>query len=124
MQRLKLDNIQLAGFVSEEEKISLLKRSQFFFFPSYEEGWGIALAEALYCECRCLCYELPHYRSIFGEFPVYARLGDPAEFIHAFRQSGAVSPEQKKFLSQYDDPLVVQQLAGHLAAVASEIKPD
>src|SRR4029077_16988532 len=42
MQRLKLNNIQLAGFVSEEEKISLLKRSKFFFFPSYEEGWGIA----------------------------------------------------------------------------------
>jgi glycosyltransferase involved in cell wall biosynthesis len=47
IQRLKLDNIQLAGFVLEEDKILLLKKSQFFFFPSYEEGWGIALAEAL-----------------------------------------------------------------------------
>lgn len=114
MQRLKLANIQLAGFVSEEEKIALLKKSSFFFFPSYEEGWGIALAEALYCECRCICYELPHYRSIFGDFPVYAKLGDPDDFVHVFRQSGAVSPEQKSFLRQYDDPIIVRRFTDHL----------
>lgn len=117
IQRLNLTNIQLAGFVSEEEKVVLLKKSKYFFFPSYEEGWGIALAEALYCECRCLCYELPHYRSIFGDFPVYAKLGDVDDFVRAFRQSGEVSPEQKQFMRQYDDPLVTRQLVGHLATV-------
>lgn len=120
MQRLKLTNIQLAGFVSEEQKFTLLKKSKYFFFPSYEEGWGIALAEALYCECLCLCYELPHYRSIFGDFPIYARLGDTEDFVRAFRQSGEVSSKQKEFIRQYDDPLIVQQLAGHLAALAEK----
>jgi glycosyltransferase involved in cell wall biosynthesis len=119
MQRLKLTNIELAGFVSEEQKISLLKRSQYFFFPSYEEGWGIALAEALYCECRCLCYELPHYRSIFGDFPVYAKLGDPNDFVRAFRQSGPASPEQKNLVRQYDDPLAVQHLVEHLQTITA-----
>jgi glycosyltransferase involved in cell wall biosynthesis len=118
IQRLNLTNIQLAGFVSEEEKLLLLKKSKYFFFPSYEEGWGIALAEALYCECRCICYELPHYRSIFGDFPIYARLGDVDDFTRAFLQSGEVSPEQKKFMRQYDDRLIVQQLVEHLTAVA------
>lgn len=118
MQRLKLTNIQLAGFVSEAEKFSLLKKSKYFFFPSYEEGWGIALAEALYCECRCICYELPHYRSIFGDFPVYARLGDAGDFVRAFRQSGEAAPGQKIFMRQYDDPLIARLLAEHLAVVA------
>jgi glycosyltransferase involved in cell wall biosynthesis len=117
IQRLHLTNIQLAGFVSEEEKLLLLKKSKYFFFPSYEEGWGIALAEALYCECRCICYELPHYRSIFGDFPVYARLGDTDDFTRAFQQSGEVPPEQKKFMRQYDDRLIVRQLVEHLTAV-------
>ena len=34
-----------------------MKRSGFFFFPSYEEGWGIALAEALYCGCKAVCFK-------------------------------------------------------------------
>ncbi len=117
MQRLKLTNIQLAGFISEEEKIVLLKNSAFFFFPSYEEGWGIALAEALYCECRCLCYQLPHYQSIFGDFPAYVRLGDAGDFVRAFNQCGPVAAGQKTFLRQYDDPNVARQLVEHLTAV-------
>ena len=119
VNRLKLTNIQLAGFISEEEKITLLKKSSYFFFPSYEEGWGIALAEALYCECRCLCYELPHYRSIFGEFPAYVRLGNAKDFVRVFNQGAALAPGQKDFVRQYDDPIVARQLAGHLTAVAS-----
>ena len=122
MQRMKLTNIQLAGFVSEEEKFLLLKKSKYFFFPSYEEGWGIALAEALYCECRCICYELPHYRSIFGDFPIYARLGDANDFVRAFRQSGDGAPDQKNFMRQYDDPIVAQQLVEHLTVVARNLK--
>lgn len=122
MQRLKLTNIEMAGFVSEEQKFSLLKKSKYFLFPSYEEGWGIALAEALYCECLCLCYELPHYRFIFGDFPIYARLGDPVDFVRAFRQSGEVSPKQKEFIRQYDDPLIVQQLARDLASLTAGSK--
>jgi glycosyltransferase involved in cell wall biosynthesis len=118
MQRLKLANIKLAGFISEEEKIVLLKKSAYFFFPSYEEGWGIALAEALYCECRCLCYQLPHYQSIFGDFPAYVRLGDVGDFIRVFDQCGPTSSGQKQFLRQYDDPNIARQLAEHLMTVA------
>jgi len=119
MNRLNLaGNIRLSGFISEAEKITLLRKSAYFFFPSYEEGWGIALAEALYCECRCLCYELPHYRSIFGEFPAYVRLGDPADFVRVFHQAGPVAAGQKAFLRQYDDPMVARQLTTHLETVA------
>ncbi|HYG24344.1 MAG TPA: glycosyltransferase [Verrucomicrobiae bacterium] len=118
MKRLEVTNIELAGFVTEEEKIALLKRSQFFFFPSYEEGWGIALAEALYCGCRCFCYELPHYRSIFSEYPIYVKPGDHAAFAQAVESAGPVSETQKTFMRQYDDPEVANTLAEHLRTVA------
>jgi len=124
MQRLKLTNIQLAGFISEEEKIKLLKKSAYFFFPSYEEGWGIALAEALYCECRCLCYELAHYRSIFGEFPAYVRLGDVKDFIRVLNLCGPVAAGQRQFLRQYDDPSVAEQLAEHIRTIARQGLPN
>ncbi len=124
MQRLKLTNIQLAGFISEEEKIKLLKKSAYFFFPSYEEGWGIALAEALYCECRCLCYELAHYRSIFGEFPAYVRLGDVKDFIRVLNLCGPVAAGQRQFLRQYDDLSVAEQLAEHIRTIARQGLPN
>ncbi len=118
MERLGVKNIELAGFVSEDGKIALMKKAAYFFFPSYEEGWGIALAEALYCECRCLCYELPHYRSIFGEFPIYVPLGEPAAFVRAFRNATPLAPDQKHFMRRYDDPNVARELVSHLTAIA------
>ena len=122
IKRLELTNITLSGFISDEEKISLLKRSAFFFFPSYEEGWGIALAEALYCECRCVCYELTHYRSIFQNHPSYAKLGDADDFLRQFQavQAQLVSPDQKKFLRQYDDPIIVRKFTGHLERLSRD----
>ena len=36
------------GFVSEEEKLDLYSRTKVFVFPSSREGFGIAVAEALF----------------------------------------------------------------------------
>lgn len=119
IQRRGLANIELAGFVTEEQKFARLREAAFFFFPSYEEGWGIALAEALYCGCRCICYELPHYRSIFGDYPAYARLGDPEDFRRAVlaADAGGPLPGQQDFIRQYDDPQIVAHLTGCLRSV-------
>lgn len=110
----------LKGFVSEEEKYAILKQSGFFFFPSYEEGWGIALAEALYCGATAVCYELPHYRSIFGNFPVYAELGNPAQFAERFlaNRTRQAPIEQIDLMRQYDDQAVVQDLVQKLEMLA------
>jgi len=53
--------VLLAGYVPEDEKIALLKASEVFIFPSYEEAWGIALYEAMACGIPVLCYDLPAY---------------------------------------------------------------
>ena len=121
IQRLQLNNITLAGFITDEEKMRLLKQAAFFFFPSYEEGWGIALAEALYCECRCVTYELEHYRPIFRDYPAYARLGDWQDFLRAFREvrPRSVAADQKSFLRQYNDPMIARQFVEHLKEIAA-----
>lgn len=118
IQKRGVTSISLLGFIGERDKIELLKRSTYFFFPSYEEGWGIALAEALYGECRCICYGLPHYRAIFGDFPSYARLGDPADFVRAFTTCPPVTPAQKDFLRRYDDKIIATRLKQYLLGIA------
>ena len=84
--------------------------------PSYEEGWGIALAEALYCGAVSVCYELPHYRGIFGDYPAYARVGDVGDFVARFweRRAGRAEAGQREFVKRYADAEVVASLVSHL----------
>src|ERR1051325_1749958 len=120
IQRRGLRGIELKGFVTDDEKYSLMKRSGFFFFPSYEEGWGIALAEALYCGCKAVCYELPHYRSVFGDHPVYVAPGNAAQFAERFlaNRTTVAAPGQRELMATYDDSHVVRQLVEHLERFA------
>lgn len=60
-------HITLTGRISDEEKFGLLARSKLFVFPSVEEGWGIAIAEALSVGTPVVAYDLPVYQQPFGE---------------------------------------------------------
>ena len=55
-------NIQIMGFVSEHEKYLIMKKSRVFIFPSYEEGWGIAVAEAIACGLDVVLYDIGAYK--------------------------------------------------------------
>jgi glycosyltransferase involved in cell wall biosynthesis len=43
------DTVDFPGFVSQEEKLSLLRRSWAAVFPSEKEGWGLTVIEANCC---------------------------------------------------------------------------
>ena len=58
-------NILLKGYLPEEQKISAMKSSKLFIFPSYEEGWGISITEAMACGLAVVCYDLEAYK-VFG----------------------------------------------------------
>jgi glycosyltransferase involved in cell wall biosynthesis len=89
-----------------------MKKAKFFIFPSREEGWGIALAEAMYCECLSFCYELPHYRGLFGNYPEYVKLDDSKDLGRRLieKYTTEPKPDQKKFIRQYDDEVVVESV--------------
>jgi glycosyltransferase involved in cell wall biosynthesis len=68
-------SIILTGYLPEKEKISLIKSCKIFISPSYEEGWGIAVSEAIACGLPVVCYDLPAYK-IFGEGITKVELGN------------------------------------------------
>ena len=59
------DKIDLLGYVEADRAYSLMKNSKLFLFTSHEEGWGMALAEALVCSIPVVAYDLPIYRILF-----------------------------------------------------------
>ena len=61
--RYKLqDNVIFAGPLSGKKLFKTLKSSKSFLLPSYEEGWGIAVCEALYAGLPVVCYDLPAFK--------------------------------------------------------------
>jgi glycosyltransferase involved in cell wall biosynthesis len=58
------DNIVFLGPRSQRETFAIMKQSKYFISLSYEEGWGMAVYEALYAGKYCFVYNLPAYQRI------------------------------------------------------------
>ena len=83
IQSRSLDkNIFVAGFLTEEQKIANIKSSKVFVFPSYQEGWGIVVLEAMACEVPVVCYNLAAY-DVFADGIVKASVGDKKKMVTA-----------------------------------------
>jgi glycosyltransferase involved in cell wall biosynthesis len=86
VQRLKMriselnlgENITILGFLSEEDKFRVLKSSNVYVLPSYEEGIPITFYEAMCCGLPVVTYYLPSYIDI-KDYIVKVPLGDVKE---------------------------------------------
>ena len=76
----RLGNVDVKGFVEEAEKWRLLRSADLLVAPSREEGWGIAVGEALYAGTPALVYDLPAY-SHFGDRVDRVTVGDSTAFV-------------------------------------------
>jgi glycosyltransferase involved in cell wall biosynthesis len=55
-------DVEYKGFVSEEEKLSLMSRAHLLIFPSLREGWGLTISEAAAVGTPSLVYNAPGTR--------------------------------------------------------------
>jgi glycosyltransferase involved in cell wall biosynthesis len=69
-------SIEWHGFVSEAVKRELLAQARVFVAPSYEEGWGISVAEAMASKLPVVAYRLPTLDEVFGDGYVPVGKGD------------------------------------------------
>ncbi len=76
-------NVRFMGYLSEYEKFATLKASRLFLFPSYEEGWGIAISEAMACGLPVVAYDLPAYRTAFKRGIVTVPVGSISDIANA-----------------------------------------
>ncbi|NIM46333.1 MAG: glycosyltransferase, partial [Nitrososphaeria archaeon] len=73
-------NIDLKGFLEDEDAFRVIKQSRVFIFPSHEEGWGIAICEAMACGLPVVAYDLPVYDEVFFGGLVQIKKGDVESF--------------------------------------------
>jgi len=59
------------GTMSDREVASLLRGARALLFPSFAEGFGLPLAEALALGVPAICSDLPALREVGGEVPDY-----------------------------------------------------
>lgn len=55
---------------------ALLQRSRALLFPSLAEGFGLPACEAAALAVPVICSDLPVFREILGDYPVYASISD------------------------------------------------
>ncbi len=68
---LNVDNVIFTGYITNEQKNSLLKKCELFLFLSRAEGFGMPPAEAIYHNCNILMSDIPTLKEIylgFGNF--------------------------------------------------------
>jgi glycosyltransferase involved in cell wall biosynthesis len=70
------ESIAWPGFVSEEAKRRLLRESRAFLAPSYEEGWGISVCEAMASGLPVVAYRLPTLDELFPDAYCASPVGD------------------------------------------------
>jgi glycosyltransferase involved in cell wall biosynthesis len=76
-ERLGVSNsVEWPGFVSEEDKRRILIESRLLLAPSYEEGWGISVCEAMASAVPVVAYRLPVLDELFDTAYLGAPPGD------------------------------------------------
>lgn len=105
--------IRFLGFVSESDKLALLRQAWANIFPSVKEGWGITNVEAAACATPSLASDSPGLRDSVrhGETGYLVRHGVPADLA-------------QRMLELADDPALMERLGRQARQFAERLSWD
>ena len=72
----KKNDILFPGFVTDEQKRGLLSKAELFVFPSYYEGFGLPILEAMACGTPVICTDVSSLPEVGGTAVKYFKAGD------------------------------------------------
>ncbi|HRZ95840.1 MAG TPA: glycosyltransferase family 1 protein [Candidatus Moranbacteria bacterium] len=80
IKKYKLEkNIIMPGFIDEEDKAAVMKAAQLFVFPSFYEGFGIPILEAMSAGVPVIASDIPPHREIAGKAVLFFNPNIPGE---------------------------------------------
>jgi glycosyltransferase involved in cell wall biosynthesis len=69
-------SVKMTGFVSEDEKDDLIRKSKVFVLPSAREGFGLAPLEAMSLGVPCILSDLPALREVYDGVALFVPYGE------------------------------------------------
>jgi len=77
------DRIRILGYVDEERLAELYRDALGLVFPSWYEGFGLPVLEAMQCGCPVICSNRTSLPEIGGDAPLYINPADPESICDA-----------------------------------------
>jgi len=74
-------DIIYTGWVSDAQLVTLYKNAKCFVLPSFEEGFGLPILEAMACECPVVCSNIEALKEIGGSAAIYFNPYDRTDMI-------------------------------------------
>ena len=89
------------NFVSRDELISYYQNAEAFIFPSYDEGFGIPVLEAMKAGLNVICSDIPVLREIagFGAYFVKPEISDFREALLKYAAGELTFPDSASLKS-------------------------
>jgi len=110
------DSMDLLGYLEDNEAFSVLKKSKIFVFPTREEGFGLAVAEAMACGLPVVAWDLPVFKEVFpkgmlripmGEFEKFAK--SILELVKNENLYKKLTTEAKEIIQHFDWNVVAER---------------
>jgi glycosyltransferase involved in cell wall biosynthesis len=121
-------NVELIGFRRSSGVYELMKQSKLFLYADTENGWGIAVAEAMASKCVVIAYDLPVYKEVFRDAIIYVPLRNLEKFTEAVltmlsneKLVHKMAERSRVFVTKYDwDPIALGELR-NISSVVSYV---
>ena len=84
------------GYIEEKDKIIIMASASIFCFPSFYEGFGIPILEALATKVPVIVSDIPPHREIAGEAVLYFNPNDSSELAEKIKTIVSNKQLQKK----------------------------
>ena len=120
------NKIKLLGRVDDNQLNYLYKKCKFVVFPSFYEGWGLAVGEAFSYGKFVLCSNegsLPEAGKDFAEYIDPLRVDQWAEKILFYCTHSDELSKKEQYIKDHWTPITWDSLGDQVLNVLSEVNP-
>ena len=116
-----VSSFHMLGFIDKDEVYSILKSAKIFLCPDHENGWGLAVCEAMACELPVVSYDLDIFGGVYKKGFRSVKLFDTDSFAdevirllgdkHLRKNLAKDAVEQAR---EFDHQQVIDNLVKHI----------